>query len=95
MRWILIAFLTVFSPGAALHLADAATVPEVLTPVPRGEFPAKNRCLFAVYGPELEAERGLLRERFDPPVRDGRVFWLAVKRANDKLLLYYCDSQST
>jgi hypothetical protein len=50
-----------------------------------------DRCIWAVFGPELRKERGFRMESWKPPISDRTLRWFYVKRAEGKLKLVFCD----
>ncbi len=51
-----------------------------------------NQCVRALYGPELEEERGGFAGQWHPPVDDQTIRWLEHNRRLGKLTLELCDS---
>ena len=63
---------------------------------PSLEVPAEipsDRCIRAVYGPELESERGPWAEEWDAPISDQTREWFYRMRKDRKLVLEFCDHQ--
>ena len=88
--WIILAFVSFpvlagddprSHPGQPQFRPDR----EVKGPLPR------DRCLRAVYGQELEAERGGWAEQWHPPIDDDTARWLFWHRERGNLVVETCD----
>lgn len=94
MKEIIIALLLVFSPAASEPPTE--TGPNFNEPS-RQEVPEdipRDRCIMAIYGAELQKERGMRIGGWRPPVSENTRAWLYMKRAEGKLTLRFCDDET-
>jgi hypothetical protein len=95
MKIALFALFMMLSPNFG-NAGDNVEHPKQWQYQPSLEVPAEipsGRCIRAVYGPELESERGPWAEEWDAPISDQTREWFYRMRKDRKLVLEFCDHQ--
>jgi hypothetical protein len=96
MRTLAIIFALI---AAHSHMAVADDPPTLKQwqYTPSLEVPAEipsDRCIRAIYGPKLEAERGYWTEWWKPPISNRTIEWFSFMRRQKNLVLEFCDHES-
>lgn len=53
-----------------------------------------DRCILAIYGPELQKEREMRIGGWKPPISQNTLMWLYVQRDAGKLTLQFCEDDA-